>query len=89
MFQKEISFEFSKFPKKLASKELFSRIKLRHIGGTLCVSGIQYYHFVQSVNTCSKSMIEVSSNKNKHNHNLFNKDYGTPEVHLDCASVFC
>ena len=35
--------------------------KQRHTGGTLRVSGMQYYHFVQSVNTCSKSVIEVCS----------------------------
>ena len=27
-------------------------------------------------------------NENKYNHSLINNDYGTPEVHLDYASVF-
>ena len=64
--------------------------KERHTRDTLSVSSMQYYYFVQSVNTSSKSNDKsLFKYKNKHNHNLFNKNYGTPGVHLNCASVFC
>ena len=50
-------------------------------------------HSILSFCSISKYLFKVNDrslfkHKNKHNHNLFNKDYGIPEVHLDCASVF-
>ena len=50
---------------------------------------MQYYYFDEPLNACSKSTIgDCLRIKNKHNHSLIIKDYGTAEVHFNYAGVF-